>query len=102
MTAIKDVILKGEYIYKKMCTGVQDIDIFEQLSLRGKIKTYSFERHVCYKCMYLSKLTLNFRFATFTFTDNFNVVTHFVCLVVVNYFDAQYAMQNWKIQDNLL
>ena len=103
MTAIKDIIFKGEDIYKITSTGVRTIEICKRSSLREQIKAYhkkiieknrgSVARSVCYKCIYLSKLTLSFRFATFALTGNLNVVTYFVCLVIANYFDAQYAMQ---------
>ena len=94
MTAIKDIILKGEDIYKITSTGVSPIEMCKGSPLRAEIIAYHkrineknkgpVARRVCSKCMYLSKLTLSFRFATLALTGNLNVVTYSVCLMVAN------------------
>jgi len=110
MTAIKTIIYRGGDIYKETSAGLKVIEFCSRLPLRSKIEVFQTietnidnlttgERcfkNVFYKYFDFSKLTFDFRFATFVLIENWIVylivVTLFVCLVVRHYFDVQCAM----------
>jgi len=112
MTAIKTIIYRGEDIYKETPRGLRAIEICSRLPLRAEIEAFQNNKinrdpqiirevvtsNVFCKYVYFSKLTLNFRFAIFAWTENWivslNVAIPFVPLVVGNYFYAQCAVQN--------
>ena len=100
ITAVKNIIYKGEEISKKTSIRLTPVEVSQRISLGAEMQAY-FKKTVCYKCINGFKFTLNFRFATIAMTENLNVVTPFAFLAEGNYMDAQFAMHSWKIHKTL-